>query len=112
MRVSGSSASASDGAPDWLPWAKWTLEVTRAGNYSIYIRWPEGLAQTAAVRAEVNAGGYGYPPVAISQVNGGGQWHKLGRYWLDSGNSDTIKLLATGLGGAAEAARIVWETEP
>ena len=85
--------------------------MVRAGNYSIYVRWPERLAPTAAVRVEINAGGYGYPPVAISQATGGGQWYKVGKYRLDYGNSDNVKLVATGIGAAADAVKIVFESE-
>ena len=101
----------TDGECDWTPWAKWTLEVQRTGMYAIYIRWPEGLAPTAAVRVEVNAGGYGYPEVIVPQATGGGQWFKVGTYCLDYGNSDTIKLIATGLGATADAVKIVFEKD-
>lgn len=101
----------ADGECDWHPWAKWTLEMQRAGTYAVYIRWPEGLAPTAAVSVEVNAGGYGYPAVTVSQATGGGLWYKVGKYRLDYGNSDNIKLVATGIGAAADAVRIVLESE-
>lgn len=101
----------TDGECDWHPWAKWTLEVQRAGTYAMYIRWPEGLAPTAAVRVEVDAGGYGYSPITVLQSSGGGQWHNVGKYRLDYGNSDTIKLIATGIGAAADAVKIVIESD-
>lgn len=101
----------TDGECDWYPWAKWTLEVQRTGTYSIYIRWAEGLAPTAAVRVEVNAGGYGYPPVMVSQATGGGQWYKVGTYRLEYGNSESVKLVANGPGAAADAVKIVYESE-
>ena len=102
---------ATEGECDWNPWAKWTLEVARSGLYSIYIRWPEGLAATASVRVEPNCGGYGYPPVTVSQATGGGQWYKVGKYRLEYGNSDSLKLVATGVGAAADAVKIVLESE-
>jgi hypothetical protein len=83
----------------------------RSGIYSVYVRWPEGLPATAAARIEVNASGYGYPPVTLSQADGGGQWHKIGEYPLEYGNGDSLKLVGTGIGAAADAVKIVFEKE-
>jgi sialate O-acetylesterase len=99
------------GASDWPAWTKWTFEVIRSGEYSVQVRWPEGLPATAAARIEVNAGGYGYPPIILLQSAGGGQWHKLGTFRLAYGNSDHLKLYATAAGAAADAVRIVFERE-
>ncbi len=101
----------TDGECDWHPWAKWTFEVHRAGRYGIYLRWPAGLASTAAISVESNCGGYGYPPVAISQADGGGDWHKIGSYRMNYGNTDNIKLVATGIGASADAVKIEFEME-
>ena len=102
---------AALGESDWLPWTKWTFEVARSGVYSIYLRWPESLPATAAARIEVNAGGYGYPAVTVSQATGGGQWYKVGSYRLEYGNSDHLKLHAIGAGAAADAVKIVHAEE-
>lgn len=97
---------ATEGDSDWTPWAKWTLEVEKSGTYELYLRWPEGLPATAEVTIEVNAGGAGYPHQVLSQASGGGQWRKLGTYPLNYGNGDSVKLLATGLGGTVDALRM------
>jgi hypothetical protein len=101
---------AADGECDWHPWAKWTLEVQRAGLYGLYVHWPEKLATTAAVSIEVNAGGYGYPPVVMTQSAGCG-WRKVGNYRLDYGNADTLTLIATGPSAVADAVKMVFESE-
>lgn len=97
-------------------WAAWTPDIEESGYYHIYIRYPvvETGAEYAPVEITCQGGARSFNAFAYNQRNPvyHNQWIFLGRFFLESGQGNQVKLYATGAGIAlADAVKFVKLTD-
>ncbi|HNT34528.1 MAG TPA: hypothetical protein PKH07_05950, partial [bacterium] len=82
-------ASTVTGSP--TRWAKWTPNLTAAGNYSVYVRFRMGSnrANNAPYTVVYNGG---TQTIAVNQTVGGGTWVLLGTFNFASGTAGYVRL--------------------
>jgi hypothetical protein len=73
--------------------AAWSLAVPRAGNYDVYLRWPEQSGLTPAASVTVRAGPEAREQT-LSQRTNGARWNHLGRFSLAPGGEIAVTLTA------------------
>ncbi|HET6454427.1 MAG TPA: family 10 glycosylhydrolase [Armatimonadota bacterium] len=71
--------------------AKWTPSIIVAGDYDIYVWYPQGgnRSQAAPYTCYYNGGSHTY---YVNQQSGGGQWNLIGRHNLAAGTAGYVKL--------------------
>jgi hypothetical protein len=98
-------------------WAQWTPEIKQEGEYHLYIRYPVGVASPEYVPVEiVFAGGERvFRNFTYDQRNPryDNEWIFLGRYYLNAGTGNYIRLYADGNGvTVADAVKFVRLRDP
>ncbi|HEX6500295.1 MAG TPA: DNRLRE domain-containing protein [Micromonosporaceae bacterium] len=84
----------------------WTLNVTQAGTYQVYVRYPQGTATNAGYT--ITSSGGASTTRTVDQTRNAGTWVSLGSYSFDEGNSQTIRLTDAANGTVnADAVKLV-----
>ena len=94
----GAGDAAYNGDYDWASttssetkWAKWTPDLTAAGDYEVYIMYREGSNRANDAPYTVYYNG-GSQTIDVDQTDNGGTWVLLGTYSFASGTSGYVKL--------------------
>jgi RHS repeat-associated protein len=77
----------------------WRLNVTQAGAYEVFVRYPQGEATDAPYTVSYDGGSTTKP---VDQTHDGGRWVSLGRFPFAEGDTQTVKL-GVSAGGAVNA---------
>lgn len=97
--------------------ATWTPNIARAGNYRVYVWYPQGSNRYSASPYTVYYSG-GSRTYTVNQTTSGGQWNLLGTHPFETGTSGRITLTNQGVPSdkivVADAVRFeeVLETTP
>ncbi len=86
------SAAANPGK-----WAKWTPNLTNAGQYRLFMRYAGGAGRPTQAPVEINHAN-GIKNTTIDQTINGGIWNYLGQYSFNAGTSGYVKLYADAVG--------------
>lgn len=76
--------------------ATWTPNIARAGNYRVYVWYPQGSNRHTAAPYTVYYNG-GSRLYTVNQTTGGGQWNLLGTHPFAAGSSGRITLTNEGV---------------
>jgi len=68
----------------------WQFDSQPAGIYEVFLWWTETSSRGTHVEVDIN----GVDTVTINQLENGGQWNSIGRYFFNSNGSVTV--IATG----------------
>ncbi|MHC1584348.1 MAG: golvesin C-terminal-like domain-containing protein [Methanosarcinales archaeon] len=69
--------------------ATWSVNITTAGNYTVYARWVTGSNRATDAPYTINYEG-GNETVRVSQRIKGGEWNRLGNYYFDVGEYSVV----------------------
>lgn len=71
--------------------ARWTPNITRPGDYDVYVMYSQGAGHTAHAAYTVSCldGQHTY---TVDQTSGGGGWHLLGRHPFAAGSAGFVQL--------------------
>jgi len=96
-------------------WAKWTPNLTRTGNWAVYIYYREGSNRSVKAPYTIYYNG-GSQAFSVNQTTGGGQWNYLATKPFNSGTAGYTKLgNGTGESGKvviADAVRYYFVSDP
>ncbi|MEN8906868.1 MAG: DUF2341 domain-containing protein [Clostridiales bacterium] len=90
-------------------WAKWTPNITISGDYEIYMRWTAGGNRPDEAPLEVSYKEGLDSSRFVNQQKNGGIWNYIGKYKLEEGDKNYIKLLTSDKGYTiADAVKLVY----
>jgi len=91
---------AHDGSvySDESKWAKWTPDITTAGDYNIYMNWTSNENRPDAAPLEIAYNGGTDTSKTVDQQINGGTWQFIGTYNLAAGTGNYVKLMGTDSG--------------
>lgn len=79
-------------------WAKWAPNITKAGDYNVYVWWVSGGNRAKEVPLEIKYDGGVDTAKVIDESKNGGAWRLIGTYKLSAGTDNYVKMLASGAG--------------
>jgi len=91
-----------------IDWARWNPDLSRTGVYGIYMWWYAGGNRCDNVMLRI--AGIDDDTVYISQQGSGAEWHYLGNFDFQSGNSGFVEIYDEGAieGSVVIADAVMW----
>jgi len=100
-------------------WAKWTPDIGVAGNYEVFVWYPNKFNTDRAPFTISQVGqsvrytvfhANGSTPVTVNQQQNGGQWVSLGTYAFNQGTAGYVQVASDQAGYVfADAVKFVWQ---
>ncbi len=94
----GSNYYYTNADSDGTKWAKWTPNLTDAGNYDVYVWWRDSSSRVTNISYKIVHNGTTDTKCCYDQTSNGGQWHLLGTYYFAATGAEYVQLDASVAG--------------